>query len=177
MFKANIFNLKEPIHLGQWCISWTSATWNPNSSSNSTFICFPKDPQGSLLHCQQKCFPHKNQLKWHLQKYQQKCHPEKNQQKWHPQKDQRTVTLIWHLMLSLLFVGKYCSSKTGDFFSNNTFFRDSQRQNIKFNSRNLSSLGYKGRYLFLKVLRQLCKFVLAQQELSKKVYWQVSKML
>lgn len=67
--------------------------------------------------------------------------------------------------------------QVSDFFSNNTFFRDSQRQNIKFNSRNLSSLGYKGRYLFLKVLRQLCKFVLAQQELSKKVYWQVSKML
>lgn len=66
--------------------------------------------------------------------------------------------------------------QVSDFFSSNTFFWDSQRQNIKFSSRNLSSLGYKGRYFFLKVLRQLCKFVLAQQELSNMVYWQVSKM-
>lgn len=82
------------------------------SPFNFTFICFPKDPQGNFLLFQQKHFPHKNQLKWHLQKHQLKCH----QQKWHPQKDQRTVTLIWLLMLSLLSVGKFYSSKAGKWF-------------------------------------------------------------
>lgn len=82
------------------------------SPFNFTFICFPKDPQGNFLLFQQKNFPHKNQLKWHLRKHQLKCH----QQKWHPQKDQRTVTLIWLLMLSLLSVGKFYSSKAGKWF-------------------------------------------------------------
>lgn len=84
--------------------------------SNFTLICFPKDPQGNLLHFQQKHFSHKNQLKCHLRKNQLKCHPGKNQQKWHLHKDQRTVTLIWLLMLSLLSVGKFCSSKAGKWF-------------------------------------------------------------
>lgn len=88
--------------------------------SNSTFTYFPKDPPRNLLHFQQKLFPHKNQLKWYLQKHQLKCLPEKNQQKLHPPshpKDQTTVTLIWLSMLSLLSVGKHCSSKTGKCFN------------------------------------------------------------
>lgn len=99
--------------------SWSSVTWNTNSSFNSKLICFPKDPPGNILHFQQKLFPHKNQQKWHLQKHQLKCHPGKNQQKQHPPKpppDQMTVTLIWLLMLSPLSVGKYCSSKAGKGF-------------------------------------------------------------
>lgn len=62
------------------------------------------------------------------------------------------------------------------FISSNTFLWDSQKH-IKFSSRNSSSLGYKGRYFFLKALRQLCKISLAQLDwVSNVVYWQVSKM-
>lgn len=63
------------------------------------------------------------------------------------------------------------------FISSNTLLRSLQRQKIQLSSRNLSSLGYKGRYFFLKVLRQVCKVLLAQQGwVSNMVYWQVSKM-
>lgn len=120
--------------------------------SDSKLFCFPKDPPRNL-HFQQKLFPHKNQLKWCLQKCQPQWLPGKNQQKWHPPshpKDQTTVTLIWLLMLSLLSVGKHCSSKAGKcFISSNIFLWDPQRQSINFSSRNLSSLGYKGKYFFL----------------------------
>lgn len=53
--------------------------------------------------------------------------------------------------------------QVGAFISSNTFFWHSQRQSIKVTSKSLSSLGYKGRYFFLKVLRQLCKILLAQR--------------
>lgn len=85
--------------------------------SNSTLIYFLKDPPRTLLHFQ--LFPHKNRLKWYLQKHQLKCPPGKNQQKWHHPshpKDQITVTLIWLLTPSLLSVGKHCSSKAGKCF-------------------------------------------------------------
>lgn len=87
--------------------------------ANSTLIYFAKDPPSNLLHFQQKLFPHKNQLKWYLQKHQLQWLPGKNQQKLHPPshpKDQMTVTLISLLMLSLLSVGKHCSSKAGKCF-------------------------------------------------------------